>query len=367
MSLTTISAAQALSNLGSFDTVIDARSPSEFELDRLPNALNWPSLNDEERIRVGTLYKQTSAFDAKKLGGAMVARNIANHIDNYCADKPKQWKPLVYCWRGGKRSGSLALILNQIGFDVHIIEGGYKAFRAEVVQDIARLAPLFVYRVVCAPTGSGKTRLLQALQAQNVRETAAGLDSPRVQVLDLEALANHRSSVLGLVPGEVQPSQKQYDMRIWQTLKSFNPALPVYVESESKKVGNVSIPECLIIAMRAGRCLRLDVPLEARVQLLLEDYDYFVKDPEFFCARLEVLIPLRGREVVARWHQLARSGESGAMAEVVEDLLKNHYDPSYLASMERNFKQYGAANVIAVNDHSHAAFAALAQDLLANL
>jgi tRNA 2-selenouridine synthase len=359
MSLTTITAQEALSNLASFDAIIDARSPSEYELDRLPNALNWPSLNDEERIRVGTLYKQTSAFDAKKLGGAMVARNIADHIDNYCADKPKQWKPLIYCWRGGKRSGSLALILNQIGFDVHIIEGGYKAFRAEVVQDIERLAPLFDYRVVCAPTGSGKTRLLQALQAEDGLQAA--------QVLDLEALANHRSSVLGLVPGEVQPSQKQYDMRIWQTLQSFNPAMPVFVESESKKVGNVSIPECLITAMRAGRCLRLDVPLEVRVQLLLEDYDYFVKDPEFFCARLEVLIPLRGHEVVERWQQLAKSGESGAMAEVVEDLLKNHYDPSYLASMERNFKQYGAAQVIAINDHSHAAFAALAQDLLANL
>jgi tRNA 2-selenouridine synthase len=347
MSLTTITAPAALSQLSAFDAVIDARSPSEYELDRLPSALNWPSLNDEERARVGTLYKQISAFDARKVGGALVARNIANHIEAFCADKPKQWKPLIYCWRGGKRSGSLALILNQIGFDVHILEGGYKAFRSAVVGDIARLAPLFNYRVVCAPTGSGKTRLLQAMQAESV------------QVLDLEALANHRSSVLGLVPGEVQPSQKQYDMRIWQVLKSFDPALPVYVESESKKVGNVSIPECLIAAMRGGACLRLDMPVAARVQLLLEDYNYFVKDPEFFCSRLEVLIPLRGKEIVERWQTLARSGKAGDMAEVVEDLLINHYDPSYLASMERNFKQYGTAQVVEVTDHSQAAFAQL--------
>jgi tRNA 2-selenouridine synthase len=153
-------------------------------------------------------------------------------------------------------------------------------------------------------------------------------------------------------------------MQIWQALKVLDPTRPVFVESESKKVGNVSIPECLIAAMRAGRCLRLDLPLHARVALLLEDYDYFVKDAEFFCARLDVLVPLRGRLVVEGWQQQARSGK---MAEVVEDLLKNHYDPSYLSSMVRNFKQYGEAEVYALSDHSHAAFAGLALSLAANL
>jgi tRNA 2-selenouridine synthase len=352
MSLTPVTASQALSSLASFSAVIDARSPSEYELDRLPNALNWPSLNDEERVHVGTIYKQESAFDARKIGGALVARNVAAHIEAHCQDKDKKWKPLIYCWRGGKRSGSLALILGQIGFDVHLIEGGYKAFRAEMIADLQTLSTQFDYRVVCAPTGSGKTRLLHALKAEDA------------QVLDLEDLANHRSSVLGLVPGQVQPSQKQYDMRIWQALKVLDPTRPVFVESESKKVGNVSIPECLIAAMRAGRCLRLDLPLHARVALLLEDYDYFVKDAEFFCARLDVLVPLRGRLVVEGWQQQARSGK---MAEVVEDLLKNHYDPSYLSSMVRNFKQYGEAEVYALSDHSHAAFAGLALSLAANL
>jgi tRNA 2-selenouridine synthase len=221
-----------------------------------------------------------------------------------------------------------------------------------MILDLQTLVTQFDYRVVCAPTGSGKTRLLHELH------------NAGAQVLDLEALANHRSSVLGLVPGEVQPSQKQYDMRIWQALKALDPARPVFVESESKKVGNVSIPECLIAAMRAGRCLRLDLPLQARVALLLEDYDYFVKDAAFFCARLEVLIPLRGHAVVEGWQQQARSGQ---MAAVVEDLLKNHYDPSYLSSMVRNFKQYGEAGVYALTDHSCEAFARLASSLIANL
>ncbi|MDI9334308.1 MAG: tRNA 2-selenouridine(34) synthase MnmH [Cytophagales bacterium] len=352
MSLTTITALEALSSMASYSAVIDARSPSEYALDRLPDARNWPSLNDEERARVGTIYKQESAFEARKIGGALVARNVSNHILAHCQDKDKNWKPLIYCWRGGKRSGSLALILGQIGFDVHLIEGGYKAFRAEMLKDLDRLATQFDYRVVCAPTGSGKTRLLHALQAQGA------------QVLDLEDLANHRSSVLGLVPGQVQPSQKQYDMRIWQALKTFDPARPVFVESESKKVGNVSIPECLISAIRAGRCLRLDLPLQARVALLLEDYDYFVKDAEFFCKRLDVLVPLRGRSVVEAWQQQAYAGQMNA---VVEDLLTYHYDPSYLSSMQRNFTHYESAKVYALNAHSHPVFAALAQDLLANL
>ncbi len=351
MSLTPITASQALSSLASYSVVIDARSPSEYGLDRLPSALNWPSLNDEERVRVGTIYKQKSAFDARKIGGALVARNVAAHIEAYCQDKDKNWKPLIYCWRGGKRSGSLALILGQIGFDVHLIEGGYKAFRAEVLLDLATLALQFDYRVVCAPTGSGKTRLLHELHKAGA------------QVLDLEALANHRSSVLGLMPGEVQPSQKQYDMRIWQALKAFNPKRPVFVESESKKVGNVSIPECLIAAMRAGRCLRLDLPLQARVALLLEDYDYFVKDADFFCNRLDVLVSIRGRAVVEGWQEKARNGQ---MAEVVEDLLHNHYDPSYLSSMVRNFKRYGEAEVHALTEHSHQAFAGIALSLAAN-
>jgi tRNA 2-selenouridine synthase len=351
MSLTSVTALQALHNLATYSAIIDARSPSEYQLDRLPHAVNWPSLNDEERERVGTVYKQINSFEARKIGGALVARNVAAHIEAHCQDKTKNWKPLIYCWRGGKRSGSLALILGQIGFDVHLIEGGYKAFRAAMLEDLQTLSGQFDYRVVCAPTGSGKTRLLHAL------------DQTDEQILDLEALANHRSSVLGLVPGEVQPSQKQYDMRIWQALKALDPVRPVYVESESKKVGNVSIPECLIAAMRSGRCLRLDLPLASRVSLLLEDYDYFVKDADFFCKRLEVLIPLRGHAIVAGWQEQARHGQ---MAEVVEDLLKNHYDPSYLSSMVRNFKQYGEAEVYALTEHARPAFAKLAQYLVAN-
>lgn len=349
MSLERISAADALGKLASFSDVIDARSEGEYAEDHLPGAVNWPSLHDEERKIVGTQYKQISQFEAKKLGAALVAKNIAEHIQRDVLDKPKEWQPLVYCWRGGKRSGSLALILDQIGFRVTLVDGGYKAFRAALVADLPQLAARYNYQVVCGPTGSGKTRLLQALAAQGA------------QVLDLEALANHRSSVLGLIPGVAQPSQKAFDSRIWAALRGFDAARPVYIESESKKVGNVAVPEGLIAAMRSSPCLNVQLAEDERVALLLEDYDFFVRDIEFFCERLLALTEARGKATVQDWQVRARSGD---VASVVRELLLRHYDPVYLQSMQRNFTQYEKARQISPNDHSAAAMAALAQSLL---
>lgn len=351
MSLVHISAAEALLKLGDFSSVIDARSEGEYAEDHLPGALNWPSLNDEERSIVGTHYKQISAFEARKLGASMVAKNIAEHIRREVLDKPREWQPLVYCWRGGKRSGSLALILDQIGFNVTIIEGGYKAFRAALLADLPQLAARHSYRVICGPTGSGKTRLLQALHAQGA------------QVLDLEALANHRSSVLGMIPGLAQPTQKAFDRLTWATLRGFDPARPVYIESESKKVGNVAIPDGLVSAMRSAPCLQLDLPEDERVALLLEDYDFFVRDIEFFCERLEALVQARGKETVKDWQARSRSGD---VASVVRELLVKHYDPVYLQSIKRNFELYPQATVLQPQNRSMEAMQALAQSLIDN-
>jgi tRNA 2-selenouridine synthase len=349
MSLKKISALDALSTLGDFSDVIDARSEGEFAEDHLPGAINWPSLSDEERQLVGTEYKQISAFDAKKRGAALVAKNIARHLERDVIHKPRDWQPLVYCWRGGKRSGSLALILDQIGFNVTLVDGGYKAFRAALVADLPQLAKQFDYRVVCGTTGSGKTRLLQALAALGA------------QVLDLEALANHRSSVLGLIPGKPQPTQKAYDSLIWAALKSFDVSRPVYIESESKKVGNVAIPEGLISAMRAAPCLQLDLNEDERVALLLEDYDFFVQDIEFFCDRLGALTQARGKDVVADWQAKSRNGN---IADVVRELLVKHYDPVYLQSMKRNFDLYGAAQTLRPAGHSVLAMEELAREMM---
>ncbi len=343
-------AAEAIARLVEFSSIIDARSESEFAQDQLPGAVNWPSLNDEERKLIGTLYTQVNPFEAKKRGAALVAANVARHIERDVIDKPRSWRPLVYCWRGGKRSGSLSLVLDQIGFRVTLVEGGYKAFRAATVAAIPVLAAALDFRVVCGPTGSGKTRLLQAL-------AEAG-----AQVLDLEALASHRSSVLGIIPGQPQPTQKRFDTLVWNALRGFDAARPVYVESESKKVGNVAVPESLIAAMRASACLRLELPDDERVKLLLEDYDFFVHDPVLFCDRLDALVELRGKDVVHGWQAQVHSGNVEA---VVRELLHTHYDPGYLASIQRNFAQYETAAAIAPQDRSASAMAALAQRMLA--
>lgn len=351
MSLQLITADQVLARLDAFSAIVDARTPSEYAEDHLPGALNWPTLNDEERRVVGTEYKQVSAFEAKKRGAAMAARNISAHIERELMDKPKEWAPLLYCWRGGKRSGSLGLILDQIGFRVSLIEGGYKAFRTALLEDLPHQVARLRFRVVCGTTGSGKTRLLHALAAEGA------------QVLDLEGLARHRSSVLGLLPGQPQPTQKAFDTLVWNALRQFDPARVVYVESESKKVGNVAVPDCLIQAMRASDCLVLSLPMDERVQLLLQDYDFFVRDTEFFCQRLDTLVQVRGREVVGQWQALARSG---CTAEVVQDLLTRHYDPTYLQSMQRNFVKYPEAPTLQARNHSHEAMAEAAREILSS-
>jgi tRNA 2-selenouridine synthase len=348
MSVLLIPAADAIARLSEFGAVIDARSENEFAEDRLPGAVNWPSLNNEERKLVGTIYTQVNPFEAKKRGAALVAANIARHIEREVLDKPRTWQPLVYCWRGGKRSGSLALVLDQIGFRVSVVEGGYKAFRSAVIAALPELAAKFDLRVVCGPTGSGKTRLLHALAEADA------------QVLDLEALANHRSSVLGFIPGQDQPGQKRFETLVWERLRALDPSRPVFVESESRKVGNVAVPDALIERMRASPCLRLELSLEERVALLLEDYAFFVHDPKLFGERLVALTELRGKAVVEGWQAKVNAGDVEA---VVRELLEKHYDPGYSASIARNFRQYAAARPIVPDNRSAEAMSVLAQEL----
>lgn len=351
MSLTAISAADCLPRLNHYDAVIDARSEGEFALDRLPGAVNWPSLNDAERALVGTEYKQISPFVARKRGAALVARNIAMHIEREVMAKPRDWKPLVYCWRGGQRSGSLALVLSKIGFHVQVIEGGYQAYRRAVVAAL-EVQPLSLhFRVVCGKTGSGKSRLLAALRAQGA------------QVLDLEGLANHRGSVLGLVPGSPQPTQKQFDSRLWDAMRQFDPDRPVWVESESRKVGELRIPQRLIDCMRASPCFHLDLTTDARVALLMADYDFFVNDVPTFCTRLDALRALRGNEVINGWQEAARSGR---IEGVVRELLLTHYDPVYLQSMQRNFAAFADAQPLAPPSGEASALAEVARQLIAH-
>lgn len=338
MSLRRITAAQAMSTLGEFSAVIDARSESEFAEDRLPGAVNWPTLLDAERHRVGLLYAQ-SPFQARKEGAVLAARNIAMHLERHGAELPRQWRPLVYCWRGGQRSGALATVLDAVGWQVNVVEGGYREFRRHVLAALETAGAGLQFVVLCGPTGSGKSRLLQALQQAGE------------QVLDLEALACHRGSVLGALPDQPQPAQKGFDTLLWQALSRLDSGRRVFVESESRTVGRLRLPQALWQRMRESACVRVDTALPLRVALLIEDYGHLVNDPELLCERLHGLRQLRGAATVARWQALARGAD---MQTLVQELLLQHYDPLYERSMQSHYPQLAGAPVCTLGDLSPA-------------
>jgi tRNA 2-selenouridine synthase len=351
MAVMRVDAAAALGRRAEFDALIDARSESEYADDHLPGAVNWPTLHDAERAEVGTQYAQVGAFEARKRGAALAARNIAAHLEHHAAALPRGWRPLVYCWRGGQRSGALATVLDQIGFTVHVLDGGYRAFRREVIAALEALPACFDWRVLAGHTGSGKSRLLRALGAAGA------------QVLDLEGLAEHRGSVLGQLPGQPQPSQRAFETRLWCALSALDRSRRVFVESESRKVGNLHLPEALMATMRDARCVRIDVPIDARVALLLEDYGHFTRDAGAFCERLAALAALRGAERVAQWSALARAGQ---WPQVVRALLEQHYDPIYSASTARNYTLAGGAIELRLPDANPASLAEAARLLAAD-
>lgn len=340
---------EALSKLAQFDAIIDVRSPAEYAEDHLPGAISLPVLDNEERRIVGTLYKE-SPFEARKLGAALVARNIARHLDETLRDKPKHWRALVYCWRGGQRSGAMNWFLGQIGFRSRQLQGGYKAYRQQVREDLERLPLGLNLHVLCGRTGSGKTRLLQALAAEGA------------QMLDLEGAARHRGSVLGGLPGAAQPSQKAFDSELWLQLRGLDRDKPVFVESESRKIGQLRVPEALHRQMREqGHCLWVEMPEAARLELLMQDYAHFHAAPEAFCTLLDGLVELRGRETVRRWQAQARAGD---WAEVFGALMREHYDPGYERSLQGHYRLLPQAVTVRLEGSGETQLRAAARSLI---
>ena len=340
------------SSLAEFDAIIDVRSPAEFTLDHIPGAINLPVLSNEERIEIGTLYKQVSPFAAKKLGAAYVSRNIANHLENSLIDFPREWRPLIYCWRGGERSGAFTHILNRIGWKAMQLEGGYQGFRRIVIDDLEQAAKTFSFQVLAGMTGSGKTRVLQEIKALGQ------------QILDLEALAIHRGSVLGNEPNIEQPSQKGFETNLWNALNQLDPSKIVFVESESKKVGGLHIPDLLMERIREGRCIELRSSTATRVSWLLREYHHFLLNPEIFKQKLSLLAARYGKVQIAKWHEAI---DAGNFASLVEELLVMHYDPAYQSSIARNFPSYREDHYVLLENDSDEAFAKSAKDIITKL
>jgi tRNA 2-selenouridine synthase len=319
---TQIASPETFARLDAFDCIIDVRSPAEFADDHIPGAINCPVLDDQQRIEVGTLYKQVSPFEAKKIGAALVAENIARHLKQNFLGQAKDWQPLIYCWRGGQRSGAMTTVFRQIGWNAKQLEGGYKAYRRYVVDELSRLPRDFRYWVVKGATGSAKTRVLHAM---------ADLGA---QIVDLEGLAGHKGSVFGLVPETTQPSQKTFETTLCFGLKRLDPRQPVFIEAESRKIGGVHVPECLIESMRGSPCLTIDAPRAVRVDYLLRDYAYFTQHTDYVLQRLDALKQFCGEKTVQKWRTLVLEQQ---WPEFVDALLADHYDPLYEKSQKTNY------------------------------
>lgn len=307
----TLTSLADLAALG-FDDIIDARAPAEYDEDHLPGAISLPVLDDAERARVGTIYKQLTPFTARKLGAALVAQNVARHLLGPLADKPGGWRPLVYCWRGGQRSGSFATILQQIGWRVETLQGGYKAWRALVVRglyDTPLSAPMVV---LDGNTGSAKTEILNLLPAHGL------------QVIDLEGLANHRGSLFGALGP--QPSQKAFEGRLARALAALDPTRPVVVEAESSKIGNCRLPPEIWKAMTRAPRIALGATPHDRARYLTRAYADMVADQERLQSVIALLKPQHAQEVIADWQAMA---QAGAFADLAESLMLQHYDPRY--------------------------------------
>ena len=341
--------AATVAQVDDFDEIIDVRSEGEFAEDHIPGAINLPVLNNAERERVGTIYKQVSSFDAKKIGAALVSANISRHINAIMLDRPRDWRPLIYCWRGGGRSGAMAHVLAQIGWKVGQLDGGYKAYRRAIIEELTTLPARFDWRVVCGMTGTGKSRLLHALREQGA------------QVLDLEELAAHRGSVLGNLPDAPQPAQKMFESRVWHALKHLSPERPVYVESESRKIGKLRVPPELIDAMWQSACVVIEAPIPVRVALLMDEYVHFLSDAKLLNAQLDCLRSLHGGAVIDNWQDMARDSQ---WSRLTEELLVKHYDPAYNRAIVNHYPRLPQAARFQLKAHTADAIDRLATEIL---
>jgi tRNA 2-selenouridine synthase len=332
-----------------FHALIDARSPAEFAIDHIPGAINCPVLDDAQRVIVGTLYKQQGAFEARRVGGAMVAENLAKHLRERFADQPANWKPLVYCWRGGMRSGSMVTWLRMVGWDAQQLAGGYKSWRRFVIDALEQQCPTLPLRVLVGATGSAKTSVLQSLAAMGH------------QVLDLEACAVHKGSILGAVPGQAQPSQTAFETGIAHILEKLDPSRPLYVEGESRKIGRLTLPAPLMLRLRASPCIEISATPAARLDYLLRDYAYLGDAPQQLADRLGLLKDLHGKQVIGRWQAWALEGNLPAL---FAELMALHYDPHYSRSQSNNFSAWASRQTLETDDLTQAGVDALARAVL---
>src|SRR6056300_1025339 len=304
-----------------FDTIIDVRSPLEYEEDHIIGSINCPVLNDQERIIVGTIYKKESTFKAKIIGSSLTARNIAKHIEEKFINQKGSWQPLIYCWRGGQRSKAFSLILSEVGWRTFQLEGGYKKYRNEVISFLNKVGSKLKIILISGKTGSAKTKILQNIKLQGG------------QILDLENLANHKGSLLGKIPNLKQPSQKLFESKLYHQIKQLDLKRNVYIEAESSKIGNIHIPKTLWAKMIVSPRIEIKADIELRSSFLLNDYKYMCENPELIKPIIYGLKNRLSKKLINDWMELITKK---LWLDLTKSFLENHYDPSYSSNTIKN-------------------------------
>jgi tRNA 2-selenouridine synthase len=304
-----------------FDTIIDVRSPSEFEEDHIVGAINCPVLSDLEREKVGTIYKKESTFKAKIIGSSLTARNIARHIEERFSEYKGSWQPLIYCWRGGQRSKAFAIILSEVGWRTSQLEGGYKEYRNHVLEFIDTIGSKLKLILISGKTGSAKTKILQSIAQQGG------------QILDLEGLANHKGSLLGKIPNLKQPSQKFFESKLYYQLKQLDLKKEIFVEAESSKIGNIHIPKTIWAKMIISPRIEIKADVQLRSSFLVKDYEYMCENPELINPIIFGLRNRLNKKLIDSWKELI---EQKKWTKLTTSFLENHYDPSYSSNTIKN-------------------------------
>jgi len=308
-------------NSKKFDTIIDVRSPSEFEIDHIVGAINCPILYDEERHRVGTIYKQISSFKAKIIGSSISAKNISSHIEKEFLEKKGSWKPLVYCWRGGQRSKAFSIVLSEVGWRTYQLKGGYKEYRNDVIKHLDLIGMKIKIILVSGKTGSAKTKILESIKDQGG------------QILNLEGLARHKGSLLGSIPSLKQPSQKLFESLLFYKIKKLNLKKHVFVEAESSKIGNIHIPKSIWSNMILSQRIEVVADVNTRAQFLIDDYHYMCENPILIKPMIIGLTSRLSKTLIGSWKKLI---DEKKWFELTKSFLENHYDPSYSSNIIKN-------------------------------
>tara|TARA_B110000261_G_scaffold76342_1_gene88267 strand:+ start:644 stop:1687 length:1044 start_codon:yes stop_codon:yes gene_type:complete len=308
-------------NSKKYDTIIDVRSPSEFEIDHIVGAINCPILYDDERQKVGTIYKQISSFKAKIIGSSLSAKNIAFHIEKEFLEKKGSWKPLIYCWRGGQRSKAFSIVLSEVGWRTYQLSGGYKEYRNDIIKYLDNIGMKLKIILISGKTGSAKTKILHSIRDQGA------------QILDLEGLARHKGSLLGAIPNLKQPSQKFFESLLFYEINKLNLKKNIFIEAESSKVGNVHIPKSIWSNMILSKRIEVVADVNTRAKFLIDDYQYMCKNPILIEPMIKGLKTRLSNNLIDSWEKLI---DEKKWFELTKSFLENHYDSSYSSNTIKN-------------------------------